>query len=165
MMHIHQILWYCKHEATDWGINAALTAAPGSPGGPGSPGKPTGPCRHIEALKKVSLLHIFDIVSTTAVAEESSTEKYDTMTLSLAALIVHQSWMRVCVFVQLTYRVTLGTIISRGSTCTGGSSSSWGPSFSLLTRLSFRALRKYKSMSCHHEDHIRAIHTTLTIGY
>lgn len=75
------------------------------------------------------------------------------------------SVMDACVFVQLTYRVTLGTIISRGSTCTGGSSSSWGPSFSLLTRLSFRALRKYKSMSCHHEDHIRAIHTTLTIGY
>lgn len=79
-----------EHEAIDRGIKTALTPAPGSPGGPGSPGKPTGPCRQIEALKKPSSRHTFDIVSTTAVAEDGSTEKYDTMMLLLAALTSHQ---------------------------------------------------------------------------
>ena len=144
----------------DWKINVALTAAPGSPGGPGSPGKPTGPCREIETPRRLSLTQIFDITSTTALVADSSTEKYDTVMLLLTALIMHKSWL--CVSVELTYRVTLGTIISRGSAATRGSSSSWWAGFSLLTSLSSWALGKNESQTC--QPHIRAIHDTLTIA-
>lgn len=56
------------------------------------------------------------------------------------------SVMTVCVCVwetvELTYRVTLGTVISGGSAGTGRSSSSGWASFSLLTSLSSGALKK-----------------------
>lgn len=63
----------------------------------------------------------------------------------------------VCKTVQLTYRVTLGTVISRGSAGTGGSGSSGWASFSLLTSLSSGALRKHASQAYHHEDYMKAM--------
>lgn len=71
----------------DQRINLALTAAPGSPGGPGSPGNPTGPCRQIETMRRLCMTQVFDIMSTTALATGSLTEKYDT---SLTVLIMQQ---------------------------------------------------------------------------
>lgn len=59
----------------------------------------------------------------------------------------------VCVTAELTYRVTLGAVISGGSAGTGGSSSSGWASLSLLTNLSSGALEN-ASQACHHEDHI-----------
>lgn len=81
-------------------------------------------------------------------------------TAALPYLILHQSWLSVClsvcvcVSVELTYRVTLGTIISRGSAPTGGSSSSWWAGFSLLTRLSSGTLRKNASQPRHRERYM-----------
>lgn len=105
---------------------------------------------------------MFDITSTTALAADCLTKKYDTVMLSLTAQIMYQS--RLCVSVELTYRVTLGTIISRGSTGTGWSSSSGWAGFSFFTSLSSWALRKNESQICQHEHQIRAIHATLTIA-
>lgn len=99
---------------------------------------------------------------TTALAANSLTEKYDKVMLLLTALIMHKS--QLCLSLVLTYRVTLGTVISRGSAATGGSSSSRWAAFSLLSSLSFWALGKNASQTCQHEDHIRAIHATLTIA-
>lgn len=51
-----------------------------------------------------------------------------------------QTWQRPSCAIQLTYRVTLWTVISRRSSGAGGSSSSRWASISLLTRLSSEAL-------------------------
>lgn len=84
---------------------------------------------------------------------DSPTEKYDMVIMSVTALIMPQSWQRVWHAVQLTYRVALGTIISRRSAAAGRSSSSWWASLSLLTGFSSDALMKNASQACHRENH------------
>lgn len=97
-----------------------LTAVPGSPGGPGSPGKPTGPYRQNETTRHWAALRV---------------------TAARTQWAAHTSQRPSCA-IQLTYRVTLWTVISRGSSGAGGSSSSRWASVSLLTRLPSEALSR-----------------------
>lgn len=102
-----------------------LTAVPGSPGGPGSPGKPTGPYRQNETTRHWAALVCWrQLKPAQGLSEQPK----------------HRSSAD-----QLTYRVTLWTVISRGSSGTGGSSSSRWASISLLTRLPPEALSRNMS--------------------
>lgn len=105
-----------------------LTAVPGSPGGPGSPGKPTGPYRQNETTRHWAALWVWRQL------EPSARTQWATQTQQWASSVI-----------QPTYRVTLWTVISRGSSGTGGSSSSRWARISLLTRLASEALSRNMS--------------------
>lgn len=101
-----------------------LTPVPGSPGGPGSPGKPTGPCRVKDTTRRWSALCVDG-------SRDSMSHSKTQQSASCA--------------VQPTHRVTLWTVISRGSSGAGRPRSSRWASVSLLARLASEALSRNTS--------------------
>jgi len=124
------------------GSYKALTATPVSPGGPGSPGKPTGPCTHTDRV-------VASVTVLLAALQRSHGSPWQQG--------LPRNEASGCGVRGLTYRVTLGAVVTGGSATTGGPGGSGRSGFTFLARFSPGALGYKRSgrdaLTPHHTVH------------
>lgn len=140
-------------------VKPTLTPAPGSPGGPGSPGKPTGPYRHIKTLRRLNMAQIncanssnsrqlnYKTWHNDAVSESSNDASVITVCYDVADVLDYP-WdhhLQGVLGHQRVQQLQEDQLL---------------PSRQSLLEVP----EKNASHSCHDDDHIMAIHTTLKIG-